>query len=403
MRDEPAMIQMRVREQDRIDLAGLIGERHAVADHIVRAALEHAAVDEHARPVGLEQILRARHRPCRAEKVQAHLGHHGSAMPPLPRPEPFDPLRKGLYTADELMQGYTSAHPDGALDRRIAPHFVAAGGRNPPSAAEAIAQRLHDFGIDRALTAWLDGDSSTAPKVVGVMGSHSTPRDDPQYALIADLGWRLARAGFLVATGGGPGLMEAANLGAYLSKHADRGALDRALTILRQAPAYESDHARYIEATGKVLADLPNGAASLGVPTWVYPDEPVNLFSSHIAKYFSNSMREEGLIAIGSHGVVIASDTPGTVREVFQAAEQNSYWVNDRRSPMALLGPQGSSSFELLMAYARRDGYADLVMSFEDPREVVDFMVRTPPLIRPSPAPTKTGAGVRRLRYRQPG
>ena len=322
-------------------------------------------------------------------------------MPPLARPEPFDPLRKGLYTADELMEGYTSANPDGALDRRIARHFVAAGGRNPPSAAEAIAQRLHDFGIDRALTAWLGGDGHTAPKVVGVMGSHSTPRDDPQYALVAELGWRLARAGFLVATGGGPGLMEAANLGAYLSKHEDRDALDRALAILKQAPAYESDHARYIEATRKVLADLPNGGSSLGVPTWVYPDEPVNLFSSHIAKYFSNSMREEGLIAIGSHGVIIASETPGTVREVFQAAEQDSYWVGDRRSPMILLGPQAASAFELLNAYARRDGYADLVRAFADPREAVEFIVRTPPLTRASPAPTKFGAGVRRMRYRQ--
>lgn len=312
-------------------------------------------------------------------------------------------MRKGLYTGDELMQGYTLSHPEGSLDRKIARYFVAAGGRNPASAAEAIAQRLHDFGIDRALTASLDGNGGAAPKVVGVMGSHSTPRDDPQYALVAELGWRLARAGFLVATGGGPGLMEAANLGAYLSTYADVGALDRALALLKEAPAFESDHARYIEATRRVLADLPNGADSLGVPTWVYPDEPVNLFSSHIAKYFSNSMREEGLIAIGSHGVVIASDTPGTVREVFQAAEQDSYWVGDRRSPMVLLGPQGSSSFELLIAYARRDGYADLVRSFEDPGEVVDFMVRTPPLTRHSPAPTKPGAGVRRMRYRQPG
>src|SRR5256712_5495132 len=248
MRDEPAVIEMRVREQERVDLARRIGERHAVADHIVRAALEHAAVDEHARPVGLEQILRTRHRPCRAEKVEEHLGHHGVVIPPFARPEPFDPLRNGLNTADEVMQGYPSANPDGALDRRIARHFVAAGGRNPPSAAEAIAQRLHDFGIDRALTAWLEGDGRTAPKVVGVMGSHSTRRDDPQYALVAELGWRLARAGFLVATGGGPGLMEAANLGAYLSKHADRGALDRAIGILKDAPAYESDPARYVEA-----------------------------------------------------------------------------------------------------------------------------------------------------------
>src|SRR5438094_9838020 len=179
MRDEPAVIEMRVREQERVDLARRVGERHAVADHIVRAALEHAAVDKHTRPVGLEQILRTRHRPRRAQKVQTHLGHHGSVMPSLPRPEPFDPLRKGLYTADELMQGYTPANPDGALDRRIARHFVAAGGRNPPSAAEAIAQRLHDFGIDRALTAWLIADGSTAPYIVGVLGSHATPRADP--------------------------------------------------------------------------------------------------------------------------------------------------------------------------------------------------------------------------------
>src|SRR5438093_6208790 len=250
MRDEPAVIEMRVREQERVDLARRVGERHAVADHIVRAALEHTAVDEHWRPVGLEQLLRTRHRLRRAEKVEAHLGPHGSVMPPLPRPEPFDPLRKGLYTADELMQGYTSANPDGALDRRIARHFVAAGGRNPPSAAEAIAQRLHDFGIDRALTAWLDGDGGTPPKVVGVMGSHSAPRDDPQYALVAELGWLLARAGFLVATGGVPGLRKAANLGRYLSNHTDRGALDRALAILKEAPAFDpSDPARYIEAT----------------------------------------------------------------------------------------------------------------------------------------------------------
>ena len=321
-------------------------------------------------------------------------------LPPLARPDPFDPLRKGLYTGDELMQGYTPSNPEGALDRKIARYFVAAGGRNPASAAEAIAQRLHDFGIDRALTAWLDGTGGTVPKVVGLMGSHATPRNDPEYASVAELGWRLARAGFLVATGGGPGLMEAANLGAYLAKYAERGVLDRAVAVLQRAPAFDPDHARYIEATRQVLADFPDGAVSLGVPTWVYPDEPVNLFSSHIAKYFSNSMREEGLIAIGNHGVVIASDTPGSVRELFQAAEQDSYWVGDRRSPIVLFGPRGSSSLPLLISHARRDGYADVVRTFEDPTAVVDFFARTPPLIRPTTAPMKLGAGVRLSRSR---
>lgn len=323
-------------------------------------------------------------------------------MAPL-GPEPFDPLRRDLYTADELMQGYTPANPDGALDRRIAAYFVAAGGRNPASAAHAIAQRLHDFGIDRALTAYLGGTDEAAPKVVGVMGSHSTARDDPRYAQVAELGWRLGRAGFVVATGGGPGLMEAANLGAYVSSHPDPAALARELDLLKSAPSFEPDHARFIDAVYRVRAELPNGAANLGVPTWVYPDEPVNLFCSHIAKYFSNSMREEGLIALGDHGLVVTSETPGTVREVFQAAEQNSYWVGDRRSPIVFLGPQRSPTLELLTQYARRDGYADLVSSFDEPREVAEFLMRTPPLKRPARAPTHTGTGMRRMRYRRHG
>ena len=322
-------------------------------------------------------------------------------MLPSPAPEPFDPLRRDLYTADQLMQGYTPANPEGALDRRIAAYFVAAGGRNPASAAHAIAQRLHDFGIDRALAAYLGGGGSSAPKVVGVMGSHATARDDPRYALVVELGWRLGRAGFLVATGGGPGLMEAANLGAYLSSYPDQAALDRALDLLKSAPSFEPDHARFIDAAYRVRADLPKGASSLGVPTWVYPDEPVNLFCSQIAKYFSNSMREEGLIALGDHGVVVTSETPGTLREVFQAAEQNSYWFGERRSPMVFLDPQRSPAFELLTEYARRDGYADLVRWFDEPAEVAEFLIRTPPLKRPAPAPTQSGTGVRRMRYRR--
>jgi hypothetical protein len=194
--------------------------------------------------------------------------------------------------------------------------------------------------------------------------------------------------------------MEAANLGAYLASHADKAILGRAMAILNAAPTYEPDHGRFISAMTSVRAELPGGATTLGVPTWVYPDEPVNLFCSHIAKYFSNSMREEGLIAIGDHGVVVASETPGTVREVFQAAEQNSYWVSDRRSPIVFLGPGRSPTFELLSEYARRDGYADLVRAFDDPTAIVEFLARTPPVTRPRLIPAPARARVHRVRYR---
>ncbi|MDQ1713926.1 MAG: hypothetical protein QOE45_3376 [Frankiaceae bacterium] len=49
---------------------------------------------------------------------------------------------------------------------------------------------------------------------VSVFGSARTPRDTPEYALGETLGAALAKAGFTVITGGGPGLMEAVNKGA---------------------------------------------------------------------------------------------------------------------------------------------------------------------------------------------
>jgi uncharacterized protein (TIGR00730 family) len=50
---------------------------------------------------------------------------------------------------------------------------------------------------------------------VSVFGSARTPRDHPDYANGVALGAALARAGFAVITGGGPGMMEAVNKGAY--------------------------------------------------------------------------------------------------------------------------------------------------------------------------------------------
>jgi uncharacterized protein (TIGR00730 family) len=49
---------------------------------------------------------------------------------------------------------------------------------------------------------------------VGVFGSARTGSDHPHYAMGEQLGRGLAEAGFAVITGGGPGVMEAANKGA---------------------------------------------------------------------------------------------------------------------------------------------------------------------------------------------
>ncbi|MFY9344057.1 MAG: TIGR00730 family Rossman fold protein [Planctomycetota bacterium] len=52
------------------------------------------------------------------------------------------------------------------------------------------------------------------PPCVTVFGSARFPADNRWYALARELGGALAREGFTVMTGGGPGIMEAANRGA---------------------------------------------------------------------------------------------------------------------------------------------------------------------------------------------
>jgi uncharacterized protein (TIGR00730 family) len=59
------------------------------------------------------------------------------------------------------------------------------------------------------------GALAELPRAVSVFGSARTPRDHREYATARALGEALAKAGYAVITGGGPGSMEAVNRGAY--------------------------------------------------------------------------------------------------------------------------------------------------------------------------------------------
>ena len=81
-------------------------------------------------------------------------------------------------------------------------------------------QRIHDE-LVRGFTAL-----SAVRCGVSVFGSARVPEDHPAYALAREIGRRLGESGFDVITGGGPGLMEAANRGAK-----EAGALSVGLNI----------------------------------------------------------------------------------------------------------------------------------------------------------------------------
>jgi len=78
----------------------------------------------------------------------------------------------------------------------------------------------------------------------------------------------------------------------------------------------------------------------LGIPTWLYGHEPPNLFATHSAKLFFNSLREDGLVTVADGGIIFAEGNAGTVQEIFQDATQNYYRDKARPTPMVLLVPE---------------------------------------------------------------
>lgn len=311
-------------------------------------------------------------------ELEVALRKRGAQIYPPPPPGlPYNPFRNALYTWQELMQRMA----DGTeRDLKIYQHFSA--NKLTPPINEALWQRIHDHAIDEGLRQLLefDADGMTQQRCVGIMGGHGTLRTDPFYEKTAHTALLLAKAGYFVVSGGGPGIMEAANLGAYLS-HYGEAALPQALKTLCRAPHYTD--AGYLDAAKAVLSDFPKGAPNLAIPTWFYGHEPSNLFASHIAKYFSNSIREDTLLAISLYGIVCAPGSAGTTQEIFMDATQNHYGTFNYYSPMVFLGRQryeiDTLIYPLLRQLAWGRPYYDLLFLSDEPEDIVQFLKQHPP------------------------
>ena len=294
---------------------------------------------------------------------------------------PYNPYRPELYTQEELMEGW-SKEEDLSVDKQIYDHFVKFG-KKDPDIVEALAERLHDHAVDDGLTDLLEGriEKDGKKKVVAVMGGHGTGRDDASFQKVAHLTRRLTKEGYFIASGGGPGIMEAANLGAYLADLSEEE-LDKVLKELAGAPKYDDEG--YIEAAQKVIDRYPTGHSSLAVPTWFYGHEPTNMFSSYVAKYFSNSIREDGLLAIARYGIIFAPGSGGTTQEIFQDACQNHYATFGEISPMVFLGKkrytEDTMLWECLKNLAEGRDYAKYLHLSDGVDEIVEFIKANPPV-----------------------
>ena len=249
-----------------------------------------------------------------------------------------------LYTIDDLLAGLDPADKLSYLatyDFKQFAGFVKAGGAAPGDIQDRISQATHDAGIAQGLQEYI----LAGKPLVGIMGSHSTARTDASFKMTADLCRRLSREGYLIATGGGPGAMEAGHFGAWFANSTDAayaaalaelakvpripnfdGLLDDdGVMVPGKEPVVEQAHDWLMAARrARDLADAAPGE-SVAIATWLYGAEPTMPFATAYAKYFQNSIREEALVHGASAGIVYARGGGGTIREIFQDVEQNYY------------------------------------------------------------------------------
>ncbi|HEX5496518.1 MAG TPA: TIGR00730 family Rossman fold protein [Mycobacteriales bacterium] len=136
-----------------------------------------------------------------------------------PPPEPDRPARSSISGISQ--DGRESERPP---ERQLGPVTLRNDQVNPGTTDQRLLDHrgpgdwVHTdpWRVLRIQSEFVEGFGLLAelPRAVSVFGSARSGRDDPDYALGRALGAALAGAGFAVVTGGGPGVMEAANRGA---------------------------------------------------------------------------------------------------------------------------------------------------------------------------------------------
>ena len=294
--------------------------------------------------------------------------------------KPFDTYIRKLYDSKMLYEGY-DYHNESTFanchDTKVYQHYLAQGKRGH-NVLETLARALHDHFITYQLYKMLD--LYDEKDVIGVMGGHAKRRDDPQYRQIVFLSKRLTEMGRLMVTGGGPGAMEATHLGAWMAGRSE-AEVNEAVDMLMPSPTYKDEG--WLRRSFEVMERFPlkTNYRSLAIPTYYYGHEPTAPFATDIAKYFDNSVREDGIVTIAKGGIIYTPGSAGTMQEIFQDAGQNHYESEGFASPMIFMGKDYYTNYmpayTLLKYLSDRGIFKNMILTIsDDNEEIIEAIVR---------------------------
>ena len=173
-------------------------------------------------------------------------------------------------------------------------------------------------------------DLATITRGISIFGSARTPEDDPMYAAARETAKLLAEEGFEIITGGGPGIMEAANRGAFEAGKVSVGCnielpfeqfanpyLTKSLTfkyfMVRKTMFIKYSNAYIIFPGGFGTMDELFEALTL-IQTRKIRNFPVVLFGSQywrgMLAWLTSTMLNEGNISEEDLGLIHLTDSP---------------------------------------------------------------------------------------------
>jgi predicted Rossmann-fold nucleotide-binding protein len=157
--------------------------------------------------------------------------------------------------------------------------------------------------------------------------------------------------------------------------------VEEALKMLIPSPTFRDEG--WLRRSFEVMERFPMQTEfrSLAIPTWYYGHEPTAPFATDIAKYFDNSVREDGIVTIAKGGIVYTPGSAGTMQEIFQDAAQNHYESEGYASPMIFMGKDYFTNelpaYALLKDLKDRGVYKNMILTITDDNdEIIDAIER---------------------------